>query len=134
MINHQQLPQDKQNALKKLMNLFQQAIDKSKSSYYGYRQTKKMLELVKGFTHSQLYFSLKRMVEVMNLSSTNDSNQTPSQPLENLHCHHPYSYKYLLINQNISKDDRQAIRKMQKQKQQQYEIDLSHYVTHTNSF
>ena len=130
LINHQQLPQDKQNALKKLMNLFQQAIDKSKSSYYISRQTKKMLELVKGFTYSQKYFSLKRMVEVMNLSSTNDSDKTLNQPLENLHCHYPYLYKYLLINPNISKEDKQAIRKMQKQKQQQYEIDLSHYVTH----
>ena len=129
-INHQQLPQDKQNALKKLMNLFKQAIDKSESSYYGSRQTKKMLELIKGFTQSQQYLSLKRMVEVINLSSTNDSDNTLNQPLENIHCHYPYLYKYLLINPNISKEDQQAIRKMQMQKQQQYEIDLSHYVTH----
>ncbi|MEM1172706.1 MAG: hypothetical protein AAGJ08_27425 [Cyanobacteria bacterium P01_H01_bin.35] len=43
LINHQQLPQEKQKALKKLMSLFKQAIDKSESSYYSSRYTKKML-------------------------------------------------------------------------------------------
>ncbi|MEM1168947.1 MAG: hypothetical protein AAGJ08_07705 [Cyanobacteria bacterium P01_H01_bin.35] len=38
---------------------------------------------------------------------------------------------YVMVYQNqISKEYQQAIRKMQMQKQQQYEIDLSHYVTH----
>lgn len=125
MINHQQLPQDKKKALKELINLFEQAIYQSDYSYKP-RQTKKMLELVKGFTQSQQYLSLKRMVEVMNLSYENNSNNTLNQPLKILN----YLYRYLLISPNSSQEHQQAIRKMQMQKQQKYEIDLSHYVTH----
>ena len=133
-INHQQLPQDKKNALKELMNLFEQAIDKSDSSYYRPRHTKKMLELVQGFTQSQQYLSLKRMVELINLSSElsfeNDSNNTLNQPLKILDSHYPYLYRYLLISPDSNQEHQQEIRKMQKQTQKQYEIDLSHYVTH----
>ncbi|NEP87661.1 MAG: hypothetical protein F6K18_13020 [Okeania sp. SIO2C2] len=130
LINHQQLPQDKKNVLKQLMNLFEQAIDKSDSSYDRPRLTKKMLELVKGFTQSQQYLSLKRMVEVINISSANHTHDPLNQPLKNLNSHYPYLYKYLLITPNSSKEHQQAIRKMQVEKQQKYEIDLSHYVSH----
>ncbi|NEQ76572.1 MAG: hypothetical protein F6K23_28185 [Okeania sp. SIO2C9] len=130
LINHQQLPQDKKNVLKQLMNLFEQAIDKSESSYYGSSETKKMLELVNYFTQSQEYLSLKRMVEVINISSANHTNDPLNQPLKNLNSHYPYLYKYLLIGPNSSKEHQQAIKKMQVEKQQKYEIDLSHYVTH----
>ncbi|NET26716.1 hypothetical protein [Okeania sp. SIO1I7] len=130
LINHQQLPQDKKNALKQLMNLFEQAIDKSESYYYGSGETKKMLELVNCFTHSQEYLSLKRMVEVINISSANNTNDPLNQPLKNLNSHYPYLYKYLLMSPNSSKEHQQAIRKMQVEKQQKYEIDLSHYVSH----
>ena len=119
LINHQELPQDKKNALKKLTNLFEQAIGKSDSSYYGSRPNQKILELVKGFIQSQQYLSLKRMVEVVNFSSTNDSENTSNQPLKNLNFHYPYLYQYLLINSNSSNEHQQAIRKMQRQKQQQ---------------
>ncbi|NEO52332.1 MAG: hypothetical protein F6K54_04110 [Okeania sp. SIO3B5] len=130
LINHQQLPQDKKNALKQLMNLFEQAIDKSESSCYEPDETKKMLELINCFTQSQEYLSLKRMVEVINLSSANNTNDPLKQPLKILNSHYPYLYKYLLINPKSSKEHQQAVRKMQVEKQQKYEIDLSHYVTH----
>ncbi|MGB3509734.1 MAG: hypothetical protein WBA93_10905 [Microcoleaceae cyanobacterium] len=130
LINHQQLPQNKKKALKELMNLFEQAIDKFDSSSYQPRQTKKMLELVQGFTQSQQYLSLKRMVVVMNISSESSTNNTLNQPLKILDSHYPYLYRYLLISLDSSQENQQAIRKMQIQKQQQYEIDLSHYVTH----
>lgn len=130
LINHQQLPQDKKNALKQLMNLFEQTIHKSESSYYGPGETKKMLELIKCFTQSREYLSLKRMVEVINISSTNNNNDPLNKPLKILNYHYPYLYKYLLMSPNSSKEHQQAIRKMQVEKQQKYEIDLSHYVTH----
>ncbi|NES72978.1 MAG: hypothetical protein F6K24_51170 [Okeania sp. SIO2D1] len=70
------------------------------------------------------------MVEVINISSANHTNDPLNQPLKNLNSHYPYLYKYLLMSPNSSKEHQQAIRKMQVEKQQKYEIDLSHYVSH----
>ncbi|MDY7004364.1 MAG: hypothetical protein SWX82_10520 [Cyanobacteriota bacterium] len=130
LINHQQLPQEKKNTLKQLINLFEQEVEKSESSYYEPCETKKMLELINCFTHSQEYLSLKRMVEAIDTSSANNTNNTLNQPLKVLNYHYPYLYRHLLISPDSSKEHQQAIRKMQVKKQQKYEIDLSHYVSH----
>ena len=130
LINHQQLPQEKKNTLKQLINLFEQTIEKSESSYHEPCQTKKMLELINCFTHSQEYLSLKRMLEAIDTSSANNTNDTLNQPLKILNSHYPYLYKYLLISPNSTKEHQQAIRKMQVEKQQKYEIDLSRYLSH----
>ncbi|MGB3514771.1 MAG: hypothetical protein WBA93_37285 [Microcoleaceae cyanobacterium] len=130
LINRQQLSQDKKNVLEKLIKLFDSTTSKSDSSYYVSRETKKMLELVKGFTQSQQYLSIKRMAEVIKSSSESNGNSSLDQPVKILIPRYPYLYKHLLVSPNSNNEDRKIIRKLQIQKQQKFELNLSHYVTH----
>ncbi|MGD1702250.1 hypothetical protein [Dapis sp. BLCC M229] len=129
LINYQQQHQDQKNVLEKLIQLFSQATSKSDYSYYGYCQTKKILELVRGFTHSQQYLSLKRLAALMNQGFESKSRSSLNQPLKIIIPRYPYLYNYLLLTPKSSTEYQQAIRKLQEQKQQKFEINLSRYIT-----
>ncbi len=129
LINHQQRHQDQKNVLEKLIKLFSQATSKSDYSNYSSRQTKKMLELVRGFTHSQQYLSLKRLAAVMNQGFESKSRSSLNQPLKIIIPRYPYLYNYLLLTPNSSTEYQQAIIKLQEQKQEKFEINLSRYIT-----
>ncbi|MDJ0514706.1 MAG: hypothetical protein QNJ74_00105 [Trichodesmium sp. MO_231.B1] len=129
LINYQQQHQEQKNVLEKLIQLFSQATSKSDYSYYGYCQTKKILELVRGFTYSQQYLSLKRLAAVMNQGFESKSRSSLNQPLKIIIPRYPYLYNYLLLTPNSSTEYQQAIRKLQEQKQEKFEINLSRYIT-----
>ncbi|MEM1169298.1 MAG: hypothetical protein AAGJ08_09565 [Cyanobacteria bacterium P01_H01_bin.35] len=125
LINHQQQHQDKKNVLEKLIKLFSEVT--SKFDYSNYR--KKILELVRGFTNTQQYLSLKSLAAVMNQGFESKSHNSLNQPLKIIIPRYPYLYNYLLLTPNSSSEYQQAIIKLQEQKQQKFEINLSRYIT-----
>lgn len=134
VINRKQPYHYKKDVLLDLIKLFDGIAKKQESRYYGSRNTKRLFELVQAFTSSEQYLTLKRLAELMNQApgsySNSNSNSALAQPLRTLIPRYPYLYQHCLVSSDSSYEHQQAIRKIQKQKQKKFEIDLSHYVTH----
>ena len=62
--------------------------------------------------------------------SCENTSSTMAQPLRTLIPRYPYLYQHCLVTSDSSYEHQQTIRKIQRQKQRKFEIDLSHYVTH----
>ncbi|NEN91002.1 MAG: hypothetical protein F6K48_19655 [Okeania sp. SIO3H1] len=115
------------------MKLFERVENQqARRHYYGSRNSKKLLELVQAFTRSEQYLSLKRLTELVNqqTGSCRNTNSALAQPLITLIPRYPYLYQHCLVTPDSSYEHQQVIRKIQRQKQRKFEIDLSKYVTH----
>ena len=132
VINRKQPYNYKKDVLLDLIKLFDEIGKKQELRYYGNRTGKRLFELVQNFTKSEQYLTLKRLAELMDQAagSYSNSNSALSQPLITLIPRYPYLYQHCLVSSDSSYEHQQAIRKIQKQKQRKFEIDLSHYVTH----
>ncbi|MEB3342648.1 hypothetical protein [Okeania sp.] len=122
----------KKDVLLDLIKLFDKISNKSMPPYYGSRNSKKLFDLVQTFTTSQQYLALKRLAEVINQEgrSYRNSHSALAQPLRTLIPRYPYLYQHCLITSDNSYEHQKAIRKIQRQEQKKFEIDLSHYVTY----
>ena len=122
---------NKEEVLPDLIKLFDSIHNKSRY-YYGYHSSKRIFDLVCAFTKSEQYLTLKRFTELMNqdVRSHRNTDSALAQPLRTLIPRYPYLYQHCLITSDNSYEHQQAIRKMKRQKQKKFEIDLSHYVTH----
>lgn len=133
VINRKQPYNYKKDVLLDLMKLFDRVENQpERRHYYGYRNSKKLLELVQAFTRSEQYLSLKRLTELMNqeTGSCRNTNSALAQPLRTLIPRYPYLYQHCLVTPDSSYEHQQVIRKIQRHKQRKFEIDLSKYVTH----
>ncbi len=132
VINRKQPYNYKKDVLLDLIKLFDEIPKKQELPYYATRTGKRLSELVINFTKSEQYLTLKRLAELMNQGSASysNSNSALAQPLRTLIPRYPYLYQHCLVSSDSSYEHQQAIRKIQKQKQRKFEIDLSHYVTH----
>ncbi|MGB3512864.1 MAG: hypothetical protein WBA93_27355 [Microcoleaceae cyanobacterium] len=132
VINRRQPYHYKKEILLDLIKLFDGIAKQEELRYYGTRSGKRLLELVQNFTKSEQYFTLKRLAELMNQAagSYSNSNSALALPLRTLIPRYPYLYQHCLVSSDSSYEHQQTIRKIQKQKQRKFEIDLSHYVTH----
>ena len=132
LINRWQPYTAKKDAILELIQLFEDVENKSVTKAFGSRGTRRVLELVKDFTTSEQYLTLKRLAEVMNESpgASSNSKTALAQPLRTLIPRYPYLYKHCLVSPDSSYDHQQAIKKIQQEKQQEYEVNLSQYVTH----
>lgn len=132
VINRKQPYNYKKEVLLDLIKLFDGIAKEPEVRYYGTRSGKRLSELVQGFTKSEQYLTLKRLAELMNqaAASYSNTNSALAQPLRTLIPRYPYLYQHCLVSSDSTYEHQQAIRKIQKQKQRKFEIDLSHYVTH----
>lgn len=131
VINRKRVHNYKKEVLLDLIKLFDGIQNKSRH-YYGYHSSKRIFDLVCAFTKSEQYLTLKRFTELMNqdVRSHRNTDSALAQPLRTLIPRYPYLYQHCLITSDNSYEHQQAIRKMKRQKQKKFEIDLSHYVTH----
>ena len=132
LINRWQPYTTKKDAILELIELFEEVEKKNLTRTYGSRSSRRISELLKEFTTSEQYLTLKRLAEVMNESPRAKSNSKSAlaQPLRTLIPRYPYLYKHCLVSSDSSYEHQQAIKKMQQEKQQEYEVNLSQYVTH----
>ena len=132
LINRWQPYTAKKDAILGSIELFEEVENRKVTRTYGSRSSRRISELVKGFTTSEQYLTLKRLAEVMNESPrvSSNSNSALALPLRTLIPRYPYLYKHCLVSPDSSYEHQQAIKKMQQEKQQEYEVNLSQYVTH----
>lgn len=133
LINRWQTQLNKKDAIVTLIKLFEEVEKRPNNAVYGERKSKKLWELVKKFTESEQYFSLKRLALVMETPPTvahKNSETTLQEPLRVLIPRYPFLYKHCLVSQDSSFEHQQAIKSIQRQKQKQFDIELSQYVTY----
>lgn len=130
LINRWQMHSQMQSAIPELINLFENA--RSKSSIYSFapKGMRRLQELVQQFTKSEQYLTLRRLVEVMKGSSETTDTPPETKPLGSLICRYPYLYEHCLLSEGSTYEHQQTVRKIQAQRQRQFEIDLSQYVTY----
>lgn len=132
LINRWQPCGGKKDAIVELIKLFEEVENRRGSRAYGCRGSRRVSELVKDFTTSEQYLTLKRLAEVIDESPRANSNSDTAlaQPLRTLIPRYPYLYKHCLVSSDSSYDHQQAIKQIQQEKQREYEVNLSQYVTH----
>jgi len=132
LINRWQPYAAKKDAILALIHLFEEVENRSVTRAYGSRGGRRIAELVKDFTTSEQYLTLKRFAEVINSSPEANSNSKTAlaQPLRTLIPRYPYLYKHCLASSDSGYEHQQAIKAIQQEKQREYEVNLSQYVTH----
>jgi len=131
LINRWQTYPNKQAAIPELFALFEEP-PKILVGYNRSRGRAALPKLVNQFTESEQYLTLQRLAKVINHSNEDSSNsKTPATvALGTLIPRYPYLYKHCLLSDDSTYDQQKIIKKIQAQKQQQFEVNLSQYVAH----
>lgn len=125
LINHWQMESKHQPAIPELV----QIIDGSGERRMQSRDARRMQNLIEQFKKSDEYHTLQRLVRVVDRSG--DRDLPPNErPLNTLIGRYPYLYAHSLLSDGSSYEHQQTVKKIQAQRQRQYEIHLSKYVTY----
>ena len=129
LINRWQMQPQLQAAIPDLMEVFEapSALSSSVRSLRS-RSTRRLQDLVKSFTQSEHYITLKRLAQVIGQSS--DSDDPATRPLGTLIRRYPYLYEHCLMSDESTYEHQQVVRQIQAERQRQFEVDLSKYVTY----
>ncbi len=130
-INRWQTSPSKQAAIPELIAVFEEA-PKILFGYSRSRAIASIPQLVHQFTESEQYLTLKRLAKVITHSNEDISNSKipAALALGTLIPRYPYLYKHCLLSDDSTYEQQKIIQKIQAQKQQKFEIDLSQYVAH----
>ncbi|MBE9041319.1 hypothetical protein IQ235_11060 [Oscillatoriales cyanobacterium LEGE 11467] len=130
LINHWQMESKTQLAIPELVNLFETPSLNSPSYRLAQsRNTRRLRGLVQQFRQSEQYMTLHRLVQVVDRECDPNLSET-SRPLGSLIGRYPYLYSHSLLNDSSTYEHQQTVRQIQAQKQKQYEVSLSKYVTY----
>ncbi len=92
------------------------------------RANRQLRELVQQFQGTEQFSALRRLSLV--LAEQNTPPEPETQPLGSLIQRYPYLYPHCLVSEGSSVEDQQSIRVLQNDRQRQYELDLSQFVTY----
>lgn len=129
LINRWQTRPQFQAAIPDLIALFDDAPSKPVTEFSRTRSIRRMRELVKIFSESEQYLTLRRLAQVIAQASESTAN-VGTQPLGTLIRRYPYLYEHCLLSEGSTDEQKQTIQQLQTQIQRQFEIDLSQYVTY----
>lgn len=128
LINRWQMQLHQQTAIADFVYLFKK-ITQSNISIIRSGFVKRLHELVWQFTQSEEYQNLQRLVQVLE-GSPAENHQEQNPRLGKLISRYPYLYTHSLLKQNSSYEHQQTIRHIQVEKQLQFEMNLSQYMTY----
>ncbi|NET32992.1 MAG: hypothetical protein F6K19_13405 [Cyanothece sp. SIO1E1] len=91
------------------------------------KATQRLRELVRHFTQTDQYLTLQRLATILNRSAQQHEDARTT-PLKSLINRYPCLYEHVLLTDGNTDGERQQIKLLQVQKQQQFELDLSKYI------
>ena len=115
-----------------LVALFQSPSSSSRDEIAPSASTRRLQKLVKMFVESPEYQSLFHSSK-LDLPTPNPTNPTPkviNRPLAQLISRYPYLYNHCLLSEDSTSEHQETIRKLQAERQRQFEINLSRYTTY----
>lgn len=125
LINRWQVHPHLQSAIPELVALFEKP---SPTSHVYSRSAKRLRQMVKLFTETEQYLTLRRLAQVMSQSTEVTGNG--SKPIGSLIRRYPYLYEHCLLSEDSSYEHQQTVRQIQSRIQRRFECDLSQYVTY----
>jgi hypothetical protein len=128
LVNRWQMHSQTQEAIPELVALFEGPVG-GYNPYSRARSGRQLQELVKDFTATDQYLTLRRLSKVVQHSSEL-SPPKEKRPLGTFIDRYPYLYSHCLLSEDSSYEHQQTVRKIQAQRQRQFEINLSQYVTY----
>ena len=96
------------------------------TDYLRSRSIRRLRELVKQFTDTEQFLTLRRLAQLVR----RPREQSHAQPLVTLIRRYPYLYEHCLVTEGTPTEHQASIRYLQAQAQRKFELDLSKYVTH----
>lgn len=127
LINRWQMQPQHFAAIPELIALFEQPLGTSRAGLYRSRSARRLQELIQQFLQTEQYVTLKRLARVMS-QAIEARNGTRS--LGTLIQRYPYLYRHCLLSEDSSYEQQQVIDQLEQQRQRQFEVDLSKYVTY----
>lgn len=128
LINRWQMQPQLQAAIPELVALFENPPSSMGLYSPRVRSIRRMRSLVKLFTSSEQYLTLRRLSQVIANRATDASGSSAN--LGMLIRRYPYLYEHCLLSEDSTYEHQQAVRQMQAQAQRQFEVDLSQYITY----
>lgn len=125
-INRWQLNSQHKFAIGKLVALFKQTSPRFGMDFYIVKCLQHQINL---FTKSEEFVTLERLVKAVEQGSQPEQQES-NCPLGELICRYPYLYGYSLLSKGSLEEDQQTIKRLQFQRQKQFENDLSQYLNY----
>lgn len=129
LVNRWQMHSQTQSAIPELVALFEMPSGSSYNPYMRSRSGQRLQALVKEFTETEQYLTLRRLSQVVQHSSQSTPKEE-KRPLGSFIDRYPYLYSHCLLSEDSSYEHQQTVRKIQAQRQREFEINLSQYVTY----
>ncbi|NES94285.1 MAG: hypothetical protein F6K32_03505 [Desertifilum sp. SIO1I2] len=131
LINHWRTHSQMQTAIPELVALFDRyTTSNGLNAAVHLRSTRRLRLLVHQFVQSEQFLTLRRLAQVLSEAAETRVAQEEPQPLGNLIHRYPYLYAHCLLSEESTYEQQQTVRQIQSQKQRQFEVDLSQYVTY----
>jgi hypothetical protein len=125
LINRWQARSPSQGAVLDLIGLFDQVPEPG--GLFRSRSVRRLQDLVLDFTATEQCVTLRRLARV--LGEQLEGNRSGHQELGMLIPRYPYLYTHCLLNEDSVSEQKLTVQKLQADRQRQFEVDLSRYVT-----
>ena len=128
LINRWQARSQFQMAIPELIGLFEVVPAEPVAGIKRSRSVRRLRELVKSFTGTEQYTTLRRLAQVLKEA---EANSNPGNcPLGTLIRRYPYLYEHCLLSEDSTQEHQRTVKQIQATVQRRFEIDLSQYVTY----
>ncbi|MEG4283116.1 AAA-like domain-containing protein [Microcoleus sp. A006_D1] len=125
-INRWQLHSQNKLAIGNLVALFKQTSPRFGMEFYI---VKRLQEQITFFTKSEEFQTLERLVKAVE-QEPQPQKQDIHSPLGELICRYPYLYGHSLLSKDSIEEDQQTIKKLEFQRQREFENNLSQYLNY----
>lgn len=125
-INRWQLHSQHKEAIAKLVALFKHNSPRFGMEFYI---VKRLQEQIAFFTKSEEFITLERLVKALE-KAPETQQQESNCALGELICRYPYLYGHSLVSKDSVEEDQKTIKRLQSQRQRQFERDLSQYLNY----
>ncbi|MCC3406721.1 MAG: AAA-like domain-containing protein [Microcoleus sp. PH2017_10_PVI_O_A] len=125
-INRWQLHSQHKLSIANLVALFKQTSPRFGMEFYI---VKRLQEQIEFFTKSAEFQTLERLVKAVE-QEPQPQKQDSHAPLGELICRYPYLYGHSLLSKDSVEEDQKTIKKLEIQRQRQFEKNLSQYLNY----
>ncbi|MER3478157.1 MAG: hypothetical protein C4287_18955, partial [Leptolyngbya sp. ERB_1_2] len=127
LINRWQTRPQQHSAIAELIALFESAPTRPVTAEFSRsRIIKQQRHLIQEFQQTEQYLSLKRLATVLQPAEL----PTETESFGTLIRRYPYLYEHCLVTEGMPNSQQSSIRQLQADRQKQFEVDLSKYVTY----